>query len=153
MVLKFTLDLGCWCYLVHYSTALWGVFVSFLRIFRNPFISQGTQIWFLSSLYILSYWLNLGLFGFQKKRMIVLLLESPPVLLLPLLSPWLTAEGTLRAQIPISLLIAVVSYGEHHTCFLFFSLLCCILVPNHFIGSGGDARIFTESGWWERAAI
>ena len=90
--------------------------------------------------------LTLGCLGFRRKECDYSFLESPPVLLLPLLSPWLTAEGMLRAQIPISLLIAVVSHGEHHTCFLFFSLLCCILVPNHFIGSGGDARIFTESG-------
>lgn len=38
-------------------------------------------------------------------------------------------------------------------CFPFFSLSCCILLLNSFIGNGGDARIFTGSWSWEYAVI
>lgn len=63
--------------------------------------------------------------------MIILSLESLQVLLLPLLSPWLAAEGTLRAQIPISLLIAenttrVSCFSPFHDAYLCLIILLVV---------------------------
>ena len=87
--------------------------------------------------------LPLGCFGLER---IVIL--SPLKIFLPTLPFYLlhpiVANYTIR---PHNANHSLNGYRFHmensNICFPFFSLLCCILVLNSFIGNGGNARIFT----------